>query len=183
MVESERTMQEVCTHFGATLRTVNNWMRKLGIRMRTERPKAVFTLPPHSMELCLEGEEWRGVRGWETLYAVSNLGRVKRLPRRGYGERILKPYVNDKNWPRMMVGLCNGKREYGGVEAFPHVHKLVLEAFVCPRPAGMVCCHINGNPSDNRLENLRWGTLHDNAADKRRHTAAGVPTFYRPIRH
>jgi hypothetical protein len=84
----------------------------------------------------------------------------------------------------MMVCMSNGKREYGGTEAYPHVHKLVLEAFTGqPRPEGMVCCHVNGNPSDNRLENLRWGTLRDNAADKRRHTAAGVPTFYRPIRN
>jgi hypothetical protein len=184
MVQSEMTMPQICEHYGAALRTVHIWMSKLGIPLRTERPKAVFVPPPHSMELCLDGEEWRGVLGWETLYAVSNLGRVKRLPRRGYGERIVKPYVNDKNWPRMMVCLCNGKREYGGIEAFPHVHKLVLEAFTGePRPEGMVCCHINGNPSDNRLENLRWGTRHENAADTRRHTAAGVPTFYRPIRH
>ena len=35
------------------------------------------------------------------------------------------------------------------------VHRLVLEAFVGPNPPGLECCHNNGDPSDNRVENLR----------------------------
>ncbi len=49
------------------------------------------------------------------------------------------------------------------------LHRLVLEAFVGPRPAGMQGCHNNGNPGDNRISNLRWDTPKGNAADKRRH--------------
>lgn len=48
----------------------------------------------------------------------------------------------------------------------PH---LVLEAFVGPRPAGMESAHENGNPADNRPDNLRWATHVDNCADKKRH--------------
>jgi hypothetical protein len=49
------------------------------------------------------------------------------------------------------------------------VHQMVLETFVGPRPEGMVCRHLDGNPSNNRLENLRWGTVQENMADMDRH--------------
>lgn len=49
------------------------------------------------------------------------------------------------------------------------VHCLVLEAFVGTCPEGMEGCHNNGNPADNRLVNLRWGTRASNARDVVRH--------------
>lgn len=45
------------------------------------------------------------------------------------------------------------------------VHRLVLEAFVGLCPPGMECAHRDCNPSNNSLENLRWTTHKDNAAD------------------
>ena len=55
------------------------------------------------------------------------------------------------------------------------VHRLVLEAFVGPCPEGMECRHLNGDPSDNRVENLAWGTHQDNMDDRSKHgtTACG----------
>ncbi len=53
------------------------------------------------------------------------------------------------------------------------VHRLVLEAFVGPCPPGMQCRHLDGNPANNRLENLAWGTHAENAADKIRHGRGG----------
>jgi hypothetical protein len=49
------------------------------------------------------------------------------------------------------------------------VHRLVLLAFVGPPADGLECCHNNGDPSDNRLCNLRWGTTKENAEDRGRH--------------
>lgn len=49
------------------------------------------------------------------------------------------------------------------------VHRLVLEAFVGPCPEGMECCHDDGNPSHNWIENLRLDTHAANMADARRH--------------
>lgn len=46
------------------------------------------------------------------------------------------------------------------------VHRLVLEAFYMPRPPGMVCRHLDGNPQNNHIDNLDWGTYKDNAADR-----------------
>lgn len=54
---------------------------------------------------------------------------------------------------------------------WPHlIHRLVLEAFVGPCPPGMQACHDpDRNPSNNRLENLRWDTSRANSADSIRH--------------
>lgn len=54
------------------------------------------------------------------------------------------------------------------------VHRLVLEAFIGPCPEGMQCCHFDGDPQNNNLDNLRWDTPEGNAADSIRHgTNAG----------
>jgi hypothetical protein len=57
----------------------------------------------------------------------------------------------------------------GGSRVQKGVHVLVLEAFVGPCPSGMEACHGNGNPADNRPENLRWDTHRANMHDAIRH--------------
>jgi hypothetical protein len=49
------------------------------------------------------------------------------------------------------------------------VHQLVLRAFVGPCPPNMECCHFNAVKSDNRLDNLKWGTRVENISDRVRH--------------
>ncbi len=49
------------------------------------------------------------------------------------------------------------------------VHHLVLLSFVGPCPDGMECCHRDGSPENNALENLRWDTPQANHADMARH--------------
>jgi hypothetical protein len=53
-----------------------------------------------------------------------------------------------------------------------YIHRLVLEAFVGPCPDGMECRHLDGNPGNNRLDNLAWGTRAENQADSIRHETA-----------
>ena len=48
------------------------------------------------------------------------------------------------------------------------VHTLVLEAFVGKKPEGQECRHLNGNPADNRLVNICWGSHRQNVADSMR---------------
>lgn len=78
----------------------------------------------------------------------------------------LKPQLRKRDG-RHQVGLHtpNGYRMI-------HVHTLVLTTFVGPRPAGMQCCHWDGNKTNNALSNLRWDTPKANAADKIRHGVA-----------
>lgn len=49
------------------------------------------------------------------------------------------------------------------------IHRLVLEAFVGLRPAGMQCRHLDGNQENNCLSNLMWGTPKSNQLDRVRH--------------
>lgn len=57
------------------------------------------------------------------------------------------------------------------------VHSLVLEAFTGPCPEGMEARHLDDNPTNNRLENLVWGTRSENSQDairNDRHFYAGL---------
>jgi hypothetical protein len=70
----------------------------------------------------------------------------------------------------MSPGLSGGYRWVKfGRSAQIRVHVLVLETFVEPRPEGLVCRHLDGNPLNNHVGNLRWGTLEENYADRRLH--------------
>jgi len=50
-----------------------------------------------------------------------------------------------------------------------YIHRLVLQAFVGPCPEGMECRHLDGNPRNNKLTNLKWGTRQENESDKVAH--------------
>jgi hypothetical protein len=54
------------------------------------------------------------------------------------------------------------------------IHRLVLMTFVGPKPENMFGLHIDGNPANNRIENLYWGTQVENWKDKRRHNTAPI---------
>ena len=52
----------------------------------------------------------------------------------------------------------------------PHsVHRLVLMTFDRMPKEDELARHLNGKPTDNRLENLLWGTPKENGRDRRRH--------------
>lgn len=53
------------------------------------------------------------------------------------------------------------------------IHRLLLEAFVGPRPQGMVCRHLDGDSLNNDLDNLCWGTYLENTQDMTKHYEAG----------
>lgn len=46
-----------------------------------------------------------------------------------------------------------------------HIHQLMLDTFVGPCPRGMECRHLDGNPLNNRIDNLVWGTRSENVQD------------------
>lgn len=108
-------------------------------------------------------ERWRIIAGFEGLYYVSDLGRVRSVRRYKTPERILVPSRAGKGYCK--VCLCRRGEKY----IHRYVHELVLEAFVGPRPDGMEAAHNNGRRDDNKLTNLRWDTRAGNHADKIEH--------------
>lgn len=60
-------------------------------------------------------------------------------------------------------------RDSSGKRKRLYIHRLVLISFVGPCPDGMECRHLDGNPSNNRLDNLQWGTKIENMVDRKRH--------------
>lgn len=123
-------------------------------------------------EISRDLERWLPVLSYVGYYEVSERGNVRSIdrviPRRAGGPqrirgRTLKRSVTQGGYEN--VSLCDGT---GNVRT-QRVHSLVLTAFVCPRPDGLVACHNDGNPQNNNLSNLRWDTQSNNLGDMRRH--------------
>jgi hypothetical protein len=64
------------------------------------------------------------------------------------------------------------------------VHRLVLETYIGPCPDGMECRHLDGNPLNNNLSNLRWGTKSENVRDAINHgTFNAIPPRFEGETH
>ena len=117
-------------------------------------------------------EVWKDVVGYEGRYQVSNLGRIKSLPNQRRKSELILKQASHKTPGHKIVNLTSND---GGWKQKCHwVHRLVLEAFVGPCPAGMEGCHNDGNPKNNELGNLRWDTDSGNQADRVLHGTSNI---------
>ena len=103
-------------------------------------------------------EEWRPIEGYEGLYEVSNLGRVRSVDRyvKSKGEsywlrkgKMLSP-AKDKNGYLKVNLSCNGKNN------IIRVHRLVAEAFIPAIEGLSEVNHKDEDKTNNRVENLEW---------------------------
>lgn len=126
----------------------------------------------------MSAERWLPVPG-ASRYEVSDHGRVRSLVR-WTPPRILSPAKSRKGY--LTVGIFTDAG--GGRPRTARVHHLVLEAFVGPRPPGRETRHLDGDPANNYLSNLQWGTASENQQDVLRHgTHPNVNKTHCPAGH
>lgn len=107
----------------------------------------------------MQNEIWADVFGFEGVYEVSNLGRVKALSiikRHGryshlHKEKILKVKIERRGYLQVTLQ-HEGNRSYYGV------HQLVALAFIPNSENKPTVNHKNGCKSDNVVDNLEWAT-------------------------
>lgn len=102
----------------------------------------------------IENEEWIPVKGYEESYEISNMGRVRSLPRKGSPNvNYLKASSDDSMYK--IVGLIKVK---GAKSKTTKIHRLVAEHFI-PNPFNLPeVNHKLGNKNDNRASELEWCT-------------------------
>ena len=90
-------------------------------------------------------EIWKDIVGYEGLYQISNLGRVKSLK---FGKEKIMNSLKDSNG---YLSICLSK---GGIQKRYRIHRVVYESFFGSIPVGLVINHIDENITNNRLTNL-----------------------------
>ena len=110
--------------------------------------------------------KWKTVKGFEGLYDVSDSGEVRTYRKQVKGRQVVCEVA------QKLLSKCNDKNNYlqvclrkDGRSLTKKIHRLVLETYVGLCPEGMECRHLDGNPKNNNLYNLSWGTHKENAQD------------------
>lgn len=105
-------------------------------------------------------EVWKPVEGYEDLYQISNLGRVKSLKRRtksGFYNRImmLKPSEHTDGYLQVVLYKNGQRKTY-------KVHRLVANAFLPRSENKTEVNHLDGVKKNNSVDNLSWCTRKEN---------------------
>lgn len=136
---------------------------------RRDTMEVTTVLSQHTPSPTTQQEEWRPVVGYEGLYEVSTLGRVRRIAAAmgTWPYRVLRPQADQKGYIR--VCLCKDGRQRTTA-----VHIMVAQAFLGPRPPGTEVNHIDYRPSNPTLANLEYITHGENVRHAVLHGARRV---------
>lgn len=115
--------------------------------------------------------KWKKIPGYAGLYEASSDGRIRTLARAWYSgieHRILRHVeakekalkADSSGYLRVTLSKKGKKRRWS-------VHTLVLMTFVGEPPQGYGCRHLDGDKLNNSVENLKWGTPKECAADRK----------------
>lgn len=98
-------------------------------------------------------EIWKDVSGFEGLYQVSNFGRVRSLK---FGkEKMMEGGITNKGYLQVTLSLNGRVKRY-------QVHRLVADVFISNPNNLPQVNHIDGNKTNNNVENLEWVTAKQN---------------------
>lgn len=110
----------------------------------------------------LDNEIWRDIQGYEGRYQISNIGRLKSLKRATQGTRSDGSTYTQQIRETMLLqtynstGYLGSSLYYAGVGTRCFTHRLVAQAFI-PNPDNLPQVnHIDGDKSNNTIENLEW---------------------------
>lgn len=131
-------------------------------------------------------EEWKPVPGYEGLYEVSNMGRVRRIlkyPNKstfGQTTNILKPRIMKKRGGYEVVRLSKNN-----IVTPKSVHRLVAEAFIDNPENKTYVDHFDTNPRNNMVSNLVWSTPKENSNNElsklhNSQSKIGHPSYAKP---
>jgi hypothetical protein len=100
-------------------------------------------------------EIWRDIKNYEGIYQISNLGNVRNTKTL----RILKACTDSHGYKYVHL-------YRGGKSKYPRIHRLIALNFI-PNNNNKPCVdHIDNDPSNNKLSNLRWSTISENNMNK-----------------
>ena len=116
-------------------------------------------------------ETWKAVEGFEGIYEVSDQGRVRSRwvvggappSKLGNKWKVLSGSRHKLGYVAVSLRHTDGRQEK------PWVHRLVAKAFCHQDEGKNEVRHMDGNPRNNRAENLKWGTHAENQSDIVRH--------------
>ena len=111
-------------------------------------------------------EIWKDIPGYEGRYQASTEGRIRSIdhfvPCAHGGQRLVRGRIlrpsGSKRDPHLYVVL--GHKAPGSP-----VHRLIATTFIGPRPNGYDIRHLDGNPTNNKVSNLAYGTRTENILD------------------
>jgi len=119
---------------------------------------------------------WAPIPGFEGRYEASDTGLIRSLPRKIETQRGVR-LIRGRVLKPGKLGNTNHRHVVLEGRVDRPVHCLILEAFVGLCPPGMEARHLDDDPTNNRLDNLAWGSRRENSADairNDRHFNAGL---------
>lgn len=125
----------------------------------------------------IQGEIWKDIPGYENSYQISNMGRVKSLPKKQHTPHGVEFYTKVKILKQQMM-----KNGYLVLPSFSEktstrlIHRLVALTFIPNENIENDVNHINEIKTDNRVENLEWMTHKENCNHGTRNKRTALKT-------
>ena len=118
----------------------------------------------------MNNEIWRPIPEYESLYSISNFGRVKRYYKNG-SENILNNHTDKNGYMYVVLSKQNEQKKF-------YNHRLVAMCFI-PNPDNrQEVDHIDLNKFNNNVLNLRWSSRSENNKNRKSFNKTGKKFIY-----